>query len=112
MLDIAKLNIVPADTISPISEIIPEMVRMINTLLRRGFAYVADDGSIYYNIKKFGKYGKLANLNMEGMKQSVRIDNDEYDKENAADFALWKAWNESDGENAWEGAFEVPGIMK
>ncbi len=107
MQDISKLNIVPADTISPISEIIPEMVRMINTLLRRGFAYIADDGSVYYNIKKFKKYWKLANLNMEGMKDSVRVDNDEYDKDNAADFALWKAWSETDGENSWEAEFEV-----
>ena len=42
------------------------------------------------------------------MKSSVRIDNDEYDKENAADFALWKAWSETDGENAWEAEFELP----
>jgi len=81
MQDIEKLSIVPADIVSPISEIIPEMVRMINT---------------------------LANLNMEWMQDSVRIDNDEYDKENAADFALWKAWSSDDGENSWDGEFEVP----
>lgn len=106
--DLEKLSIIPADIVSPISEIIPEMVRMINTLLRRWFAYVADDGSVYYNIKKFKKYGQLAHLDMKWMKSSVRIDNDEYDKENVADFALWKAWSETDGENSWDAEFELP----
>jgi len=106
--DIDKLNIVKADKIVPISDVIPEMIRMINTLLRRKIAYLSEDGSIYYNIKKFKKYWELAHLNMEWMKESVRIDNDEYDKENASDFALWKAWNEKeDWENSWEWEFEL-----
>lgn len=105
--DIEKLKIIKADDITPISELIPEMVRMINTLLRRKNAYISEDNSIYFNIKTFSKYWKLANLNMEGMKESVRIDNDEYDKENAADFALWKAWNKDDWENYWEEEFEI-----
>ena len=53
-------------------------------------------------MKKFRKYGELAHLDMSGMISSVRIDNDEYDKEQVADFALWKAYDqESDGENKW-----------
>ncbi len=105
--DIEKLNIVKADNVVPISTIISEMVRMINTMLRRGNAYFAPDGSIYFNIKTFKKYWKLAHLDMKGMKESVRVNNDEYDKENVADFALWKAWTESDWENYWEEEFEI-----
>jgi len=105
--DIKKLNIVPSDTISPVSEVIPEMIRMINTLLRRGLAYISEDGSIYYNIKKYKKYGQLAHLDMWWMKESIRINNDEYDKENVGDFALWKAYSKEDGENFWEWDFEI-----
>jgi len=54
-------------------------------------------------VSKFKKYGQLAHLDIKGMISSVRIDNDEYDKEQVADFALWKAYDrESDGENFWE----------
>lgn len=83
------------------------MVRMIQTMLNRGYAYHADDGSIYYSISKYKKYGKLANLDMSGMKESVRIDNDEYEKEVTADFVLWKGWKAEDGENYWEEEFEI-----
>jgi cysteinyl-tRNA synthetase len=44
---------------------------------------------------------------MSGMKTSVRVNNDEYEKESAADFVLWKAWKESDGANFWEEEFEI-----
>ena len=83
------------------------MIRMIQTLLNKWFAYIADDGSIYYSIEKFQNYGKLANLDISGMKTSVRINNDEYAKDQAADFALWKAWDKSDGENVWEAEFQI-----
>lgn len=105
MQDIEKLNVLKADKIDPISNLIPEMIRMINTLLRRGNAYISEDGSVYFKVKSFKKYGQLAHLNMEGMQEWVRIDNDEYEKDNVWDFALWKAWDESDGENYWEGEF-------
>ena len=106
--DIKKLKIIPADIIAPISNVIPEMIRMINTLLRRGLAYLSEDWSIYYNIKKFKKYWKLAHLDMSWMKESIRINNDEYDKENASDFALWKAYSKEDWDNFWEWEFELP----
>ncbi len=105
--DIEKLGIEPADNIVPISQLIPEMTRMIQTLLNRWYAYHADDGSVYYDISKFKKYWQLAHLDVEWMKQGVRIDNDEYDKDNVADFVLWKAWKSEDGENYWEQEFEV-----
>ena len=108
--DMKKLNIIPADNIQPISQIIPEMVRMINTMLKRGLAYESE-GSIYFEVKKFKKYGKLAHLDFEGMKESVRVDNDEYDKDSAADFALWKGWKEEDWENFWDEEFVVSPLL-
>ncbi len=105
--DLSKLNVAHADNVVPISTLIDEMVLMINGLLKKWYAYVWEDGSIYYEIKKFKKYGNLAHLDFSGMKESVRINNDEYDKENAADFALWKAYKEDDGQNYWEGEFLV-----
>ena len=112
MQDIEKLSILPADKIDPISNLIPEMVRMINTLLRRWHAYISDDGSVYFKVKSFKKYGKLAHLDMEWMQDWVRINNDEYEKDNVWDFALWKAWDESDWENFWEWEFIVPSEAK
>ncbi len=107
--DIDKLNIVRANNIVPISTVIPEMVRMINTMLRRWFAYISDDNSIYFKVSKFPKYWKLANLDMSWMISGARIDNDEYDKDQASDFALWKAWKKEDWENFWEEEFEIGG---
>ncbi|MCD5375344.1 cysteine--tRNA ligase [Candidatus Gracilibacteria bacterium] len=105
--DLEKLGVELPENITPISKLIPEMVRMIQTMLNRGFAYLADDGSIYFDVKKSKRYGQLANLDISGMKESVRIDNDEYDKDSAADFVLWKAWKKDDAENYWEGEFTV-----
>lgn len=101
--DLDRLGIQRADTIAPISTLIDEMRVMIQGLLDQDFAYIADDGSVYYRVEKFKNYGKLANLDTKGMISSVRINNDEYDKDQIADFALWKAYNsEADGENFWE----------
>lgn len=61
-------------------------------------------------MEKFKKYGELAHLDMSGMKSSVRINNDEYDKDNVADFALWKAYDEAaDGPNKWDAKFTIEG---
>jgi cysteinyl-tRNA synthetase len=103
LIDCKKLGIIPADNIKPISELITDMGEIIDSLVKKGYAYLADDGSIYYSVAKFKKYGQLAHLDTSGMISSVRINNDEYDKEQVADFALWKAYDEtSDGPNWWE----------
>lgn len=101
--DCARLSILPADTIAPISTLIPDMGMIIDGLIVKWYAYLADDGSVYYSVAKFKKYGELAHLDVKGMISSVRIDNDEYDKEKVADFALWKAYDAgADGENSWQ----------
>ena len=106
--DLKKLNITLADNIVPISTLIDEMVLMINGLIKKWYAYLWDDQSIYYDIKKFRKYWNLAHLDFSWMKKSVRINNDEYDKENPWDFVLWKAWKQDEWENYWEKEFEIP----
>ncbi|MCH2189047.1 cysteine--tRNA ligase [Candidatus Gracilibacteria bacterium] len=110
--DIERIGIQPADIISPISGVIPEMIRMIQTMLNRKNAYLAEDGSVYFDISSFKNYGKLAHLDMSGMKSSVRIDNDEYEKESASDFALWKGYKPEDGDNVWEAEFVIDGEKK
>jgi cysteinyl-tRNA synthetase len=80
---------------------IARMVEMIGILVERGYAYQADDRSVYYRINQFPAYGKLAHLDLEQLRPSGRIQSDEYDKENLGDFALWKAWDQEDGDVAW-----------
>ena len=81
---------------------IPEMAAIIEQLQQRGHAYQSD-GSIYYRIKSFPEYGKLSKINFAGnvAGASERIDTDKYEKEDARDFALWKAPNRPD-ETAWD----------
>ena len=113
LADLEKLSIIPADTIAPISGLIEDMGKMIEWLIKKGYAYLSDDGSIYYRVSKFKKYGKLANLDISGMISSVRIDNDEYEKDQVADFALWKAYDlESDGPNKWTISIMIDGEKK
>jgi cysteinyl-tRNA synthetase len=100
--DLAKLNIEPAEHYPAATDYIPEMISIIETLFDKGYAYQSDDGSVYYSIDKFETYGKLAHLDREGMQSGARVAQDEYDKENAADFALWKAYVPEDGEVVWD----------
>lgn len=80
---------------------IQRMIDMIRTLIERGHAYRADDGSVYFRIKSFPSYGQLAHFNLEELQPSGRVSSDEYEKEQIGDFALWKAWDEADGDVAW-----------
>ena len=100
--DLAKLNIEPAEHYPAATDYIPEMIAIIETLFEKGYAYQSDDGSVYYSIDKFAEYGKLARLDREGMQSGTRVDQDEYDKDNAADFALWKAYVPEDGDVVWD----------
>ncbi|HVO81426.1 MAG TPA: cysteine--tRNA ligase [Terriglobales bacterium] len=79
---------------------IPEMADFIARLAQQGFAYRAEDGSYYFRIAKFPAYGKLSKKDFAGMEDGARVDVDEYDKDNARDFALWKA--PKPGEASWE----------
>lgn len=100
--DLKTLRIESAEHYPEATTHIPEMIEMIRILFEKGFAYKSEDGSVYFSIAKFKDYGKLAKIDMEQQRSGVRINNDEYDKDSVADFALWKAWSESDGDVKWD----------
>jgi len=100
--DIEALNLEKAEYYPRATEHIPEMVELIKRLMEKGYAYRGEDGSIYYDISKFKDYGKLSKLKIEELKPGARVKVDEYGKEEARDFALWKAWDEEDGDVFWE----------
>ena len=81
---------------------IDKMISMISALISKGLAYQADDKSVYFRINKFPDYGKLSHIDLAELKPSGRVKHDEYDKEHIGDFALWKAWDEEDGDVKWD----------
>ncbi len=99
--DMERLNIKKAHIHPRATEHIPEMVALIQKLLERRAAYKAEDG-IYYRISSFFPYGTLARLDVKGLKAGARVAVDEYEKETASDFALWKFWTPLDGPVVWE----------
>ena len=82
------------------TEHIPEMAAFVAKLVEKGIAYRTDDGSYYFHIAKFPQYGKLSKKDFGGMLDGARVDVDEYDKDSARDFALWKA--PKPGEASWD----------
>ena len=97
--DRASLNLEPPEHVARATEHIDEMVELIQRLTEKGFTYTSE-GSTYYRIAKFPKYGSLSKIDVAGMQAGARVDNDRYDKDNARDFALWKA--PKPGEHFWE----------
>ncbi len=102
--DCETLRIKRADDFPAATELryIEKMIRMIETLIARDFAYQADDKSVYFRIKNFPTYGHLAHFDLSQLQSTGRVKHDEYDKEHIGDFALWKAWDEEDGDVGWE----------
>ena len=98
-LRIKRANEYPAATDQ---KYIDKMISMISGLVSKGLAYQADDKSVYYRIKNFPNYGKLAHFNLDELQSTGRVKHDEYDKEHVGDFALWKAWDEDDGDVKWD----------
>ena len=102
--DVKTLRLLPAEAYPAATdpEQIARMIAMIGTLMERGHAYQAEDGSVYFRIASFADYGKLAHVDLEGQRPGQRVASDEYEKEAVADFALWKAWVPEDGAVGWE----------
>lgn len=100
--DIDSLNIERAEVYPAATEHIDEMIEIIESLLNKGYAYKSEDGSIYFSINKFKNYGKLSKIDFQNQKPGARVLHDEYEKDSVADFALWKAWNQEDGEVYWD----------
>ena len=102
--DIETLRIKRADEFPAATEqrYVDKMIEMISTLISRGLAYQAEDKSVYFRINRFPAYGKLAHFDLTQLQSTGRVKHDEYDKEHIGDFALWKAWDEEDGDVGWQ----------
>ncbi len=100
--DLEALSIQRPEQIARATESIPDMVALIEKLAAKDIAYRAEDGSWYFRIARFPEYGKLSRKDFEGIEDGARVDVDEYDKDAARDFALWKA--AKPGEQSWDTA--------
>ncbi|MGD0801482.1 MAG: cysteine--tRNA ligase [Terracidiphilus sp.] len=100
--DMEALRVERPEIIARATENIPRMVKLIEKLASAGAAYQAEDGSWYFRLAAFPEYGKLSKKDLSGMEDGARVDLDEYEKDSARDFALWKA--AKPGETSWETA--------
>jgi cysteinyl-tRNA synthetase len=100
--DLKKLNIQPAELYPAATDHIPEMIELVQNLIDKGVAYQSEDKSVYFKVREFPGYGKLAHIDFDKQRTGQRCASDEYDKENIGDFALWKAWEPSDGPVGWD----------
>ncbi|MBO6102214.1 MAG: cysteine--tRNA ligase, partial [Opitutales bacterium] len=103
--DCKRLNLLPPTVEPRATEHIKEQLDMVSTLVEKGHAYAAKDGSVYFRISSFENYGKLSGLDREHLAtQSVNSAGDaniadEYERDSVSDFALWKGRKPEDGEN-------------
>src|ERR1700734_1188011 len=97
--DMDALHLEAPEELVRATDHIEDMVALIESLQKKGLTY-SSEGSIYYSIAKFPHYGRLSKIDLAGMKTGVRVDVDQYEKENARDFALWKA--PKPGEHFWD----------
>jgi cysteinyl-tRNA synthetase len=98
--DLDALGIERPEHISHATACIPDMVGLIEKLAAKDIAYQAEDGSWYFRIARFPEYGKLSKKDFDGIEDGARVDIDEYEKDAARDFALWKAVKP--GEQSWD----------
>ncbi len=106
--DIKTLSIEPLEYYPAATDYLPEMIHLIEILLKKGIAYRSKTGSIYYKLSKFPSYGSLSHLSIDQLKAGAGGENDidEYDKEQIFDFVLWKAYDpKRDGNIFWESPF-------
>lgn len=102
--DLDYLKIQHAEHYPRATEYIPQMIALVQRLEERGLAYRADDGSVYFAIRRFPAYGRLSRLDTREIMAGARVSSDDYSKENAQDFALWKAAKPEDEQTgaAWD----------
>ena len=98
--DLKLLNIKSANFYPFATEYIDDIIKMIKILIKKQYAYISNNGSVYFSIKKFKNYGKLSGINNKE-KTISRINNDLYDKESISDFVLWKIKTKEDGDICW-----------
>jgi cysteinyl-tRNA synthetase len=104
LADCRTLGMLPADKYPRATDYIPGMVEFVERLVAKGHAYVADDGSVYFSVGSFPRYGRLKGIDISTLKVGARVSHDEYDKEDARDFALWKRATPTDEQAgaAWD----------
>jgi cysteinyl-tRNA synthetase len=100
--DLESLRVERPEVIARATEHIAGMVALVQKLAAAGAAYQAEDGSWYFRLAAFPEYGKLSKKDLSGMEDGARVDVDEYEKDSARDFALWKA--AKPGETSWDTA--------
>jgi len=99
LMDLQELNIIEPTKFLKATENIDSMIKMIKTLIKKGYAYSTNDG-VYFSISKFNNYGAMAGIDkITNVKE--RIKSDEYDKESSSDFSLWKFYSDDDGKVFW-----------
>jgi cysteinyl-tRNA synthetase len=103
--DLDALRVERPEQIARATEHIPQMVSLIEKLAQSGAAYKTEDGSWYFRLSAFPEYGKLSKKDLSGIEDGARVDVDEYEKDSARDFALWKAVKP--GETSWDTAIGV-----
>jgi cysteinyl-tRNA synthetase len=104
LADARALGILPADAYPKATEYVEPMIGFVERLVASGHAYQADDGAVYFSISRFPGYGKLKGIDVASLKVGARVAQDDYEKEDARDFALWKAASAVDEEAgaAWD----------
>jgi cysteinyl-tRNA synthetase len=100
--DMDALRVERPEVMARATEHIPKMVELVEKLAKAGAAYQAEDGSWYFRLAAFPEYGKLSKKDLSGMEDGARVDLEEYEKDSARDFALWKA--AKPGEASWDTA--------
>jgi cysteinyl-tRNA synthetase len=98
--DLARLRIPEPDVMPRATEHVGDMVALIETLIDKGYAYQADDGSVFFRIASWPAYGRLSRIDQDQQRSGERVASDEYDKDDIRDFALWKAAKA--GEPSWQ----------
>ncbi|MGH9377478.1 MAG: cysteine--tRNA ligase [Terriglobia bacterium] len=102
LVDRDLLNLDPPEIMVRATDCIEDMVKLVEALQEKGLTYLSD-GSVYFRVAGFKDYGKLSKINLAGNRAGARVDSDEYDKDDARDFVLWKAAKA--GEPSWETPF-------
>ena len=102
--DAEQLNLLKPHIEPSAVDHIPEQIELIEQLIDKGNAYVSEDGSVYFSVSSYPKYGKLTRIDQRDLKAGAgetANDADEYEKDNVSDFVLWKAKKVEDGDNYW-----------
>jgi cysteinyl-tRNA synthetase len=100
--DAKTLNIEIPERTPNATDYIPSMVALIEKLVEKKAAYPSEDGSVYFRIASFPRYGCLCHLDLANLISGARVNQDEYEKEGVGDFVLWKKWTPGDGDVGWE----------